>query len=461
VLALPHYAWDRVDCWFDEADGSSAADLSSGSRGQGSVDGAGRADTLSTGGGHGSATGDSDLFFGEVWEERSLPQAKPAAAFAVAARGGADVVPFYVAGGSGSEVDIAGWLPVTRTVACSRLDAATIHSCVAKFGRLLVFQGFTSEASESTSSADRESEGAVGEGSAPSVPAAQIAHVADTIATLQALVQAKAALSTCLFVVRYSRELAAVVGAVRCAVNEHPELNIRLCLVDTAANIPISLDALLKSAALQASTELRLSLRRSSAPAEDGTAAALQLEVRQVVPLPQFASSARGGGSSSNSSNSIVVGGEGTTYVVTGGMGGLGMLVVEWLVHSIGASRVVVLSRRRVTAVPPSFVREGCAVVIMQCDIESPQAFTAGLAAHAVPVAAITGVFHCAGAVHDSLVQNAPVDTTILRTQMGAKVCVHAHTPSSHTALTASQRIALLLPCVWDVGMLPSLFANV
>jgi polyketide synthase 12/myxalamid-type polyketide synthase MxaB len=91
------------------------------------------------------------------------------------------------------------------------------------------------------------------------------------------------------------------------------------------------------------------------------------------------------------------------TYLITGGLGGLGLEVAGWLTRR-GARHLVLQGRR-----PPSPAQEaalgelrasGAEVAVVQGDVSRPEDVTSALAAGGRP---LRGVFHCAGVLDDGV----------------------------------------------------------
>ncbi|GAJ83837.1 putative polyketide synthase [Nocardia brasiliensis NBRC 14402] len=103
----------------------------------------------------------------------------------------------------------------------------------------------------------------------------------------------------------------------------------------------------------------------------------------------------------------------GSGYLVTGGLGGLGLLTVEWLARQ-GATRITVSSRGAPSPEIDSRLRSlraaGTNIVLVQGDIGDP-----AVAARAVADGdgcPLRGVFHCAGVVADATI--ATLDEPLL-----------------------------------------------
>lgn len=97
------------------------------------------------------------------------------------------------------------------------------------------------------------------------------------------------------------------------------------------------------------------------------------------------------------------------TYLVTGGLGGLGLKVAEWLVQS-GARHLVLAGRRppspETQAVIQALEAEGAQVVPVQADISDYQQTAALLARITAELPPLRGVIHAAGVLADgALVQ--------------------------------------------------------
>ncbi|MCW7538530.1 SDR family NAD(P)-dependent oxidoreductase [Aquabacterium sp. A7-Y] len=96
------------------------------------------------------------------------------------------------------------------------------------------------------------------------------------------------------------------------------------------------------------------------------------------------------------------------SYLVSGGLGGIGLAVARWLTHR-GAGQVLLLSRRgpQDAAVAATLARlrgEGVQATLVQADVADDAALRAGVAAAArLPLA---GIFHAAGVLDDAPLQN-------------------------------------------------------
>ncbi|GAA3238387.1 SDR family NAD(P)-dependent oxidoreductase [Streptomyces lavendulae] len=99
----------------------------------------------------------------------------------------------------------------------------------------------------------------------------------------------------------------------------------------------------------------------------------------------------------------------GAAYLVTGGLGGLGLLTVEWLAQR-GAGRIVISTRS--TPAPEAEARlqalrdAGTDIDVIPGDIGDPAAAKRAVAAAGGSGRVLRGVFHAAGVVEDSTVAN-------------------------------------------------------
>lgn len=98
---------------------------------------------------------------------------------------------------------------------------------------------------------------------------------------------------------------------------------------------------------------------------------------------------------------------EGEVCLVTGGLGGLGLRVSEWLV-SKGARRLILLNRKLFAPLPAiieTWQRQGVSVEVNACDVSdrfSLQTIFKGIAAQQYQ---LVGVFHLAGLLRDALLE--------------------------------------------------------
>lgn len=343
LLSIPHYVWDRVECWPDEQTSSSGPPPNE------------------------TPVNVDTICYSEVWRDVEV-LTNEISEF---------VIPFYWDGTAA--LNVRAWLPSSLSIRCHTLDSSTLKNCVAKFGMFVVFQGWCPENSGDIN-ADQQTQ-----------------QVAETLKIVQALVQTRLSLKRCIFVLPASRLFAGSIGVLRCASNEHPELNIKIWITES---LQYNLDNLLaaSSPTLDSAVELRL-------------LAGNHVRVRRLISLSNL--------SSLKGSQAISADAEGT-YIVTGGLGGLGRLVVNWLVTEVKARCVIIVSRRKAKEQDHDRKWGGCNICYVSCDIADHQDFARAINAEQYPK--ITGVFHCAGVVHDCLVQKAPIDPAELKVHMGAKV---------------------------------------
>ncbi|MFD5922410.1 SDR family NAD(P)-dependent oxidoreductase [Kitasatospora sp. NPDC058201] len=99
----------------------------------------------------------------------------------------------------------------------------------------------------------------------------------------------------------------------------------------------------------------------------------------------------------------------GAAYLVTGGLGGLGLLTVEWLARH-GAGRIVVNARStptdRTRVKLQALRATGSDVVVVRGDIADPAVTARAVTAAGRGGGTLRGVFHAAGVVEDATVAN-------------------------------------------------------
>ncbi|MFI1583871.1 SDR family NAD(P)-dependent oxidoreductase [Embleya sp. NPDC020630] len=99
----------------------------------------------------------------------------------------------------------------------------------------------------------------------------------------------------------------------------------------------------------------------------------------------------------------------GAAYLVTGGLGGLGLLTVEWLALR-GAGRIVVNARSAPTAQIEARLRAlrdaGTGIEVVRGDIGDPAVAARAVAATGKEGHTLRGLFHAAGVVEDATVAN-------------------------------------------------------
>jgi acyl transferase domain-containing protein/acyl carrier protein len=111
------------------------------------------------------------------------------------------------------------------------------------------------------------------------------------------------------------------------------------------------------------------------------------------------------------------------TYLVTGGLGGVGLVVARWLAQH-GAGHIVLVSRRGCSATVLEIIKEICAtgadVRVIPTDIADPHAVERMLATVRESLPPLRGVFHAAALVEDSAFD--AIDDEAMRRVLDAKV---------------------------------------
>jgi hybrid polyketide synthase/nonribosomal peptide synthetase FtdB len=214
-------------------------------------------------------------------------------------------------------------------------------------------------------------------------------------------------------------EQAPLWGLGRVIASEHPELACRLVDLPPAAAAP---DAGEEAEAL--AVELAAPGAESQVALRGGRRLAARLRPA-VPPAPA------GGG--------LAVRPDGW-YLVTGGLGGIGLAVAEWLVGK-GARRLALLARRP----PREAARAGLArmeaagasVLTLAADVADPAQLDAALARLAADGAPLAGVFHAAGVTDDRLLQD--LDRARFHAVAAAKIwgAWHLHTRTAGAPLDA------------------------
>ncbi|PRQ06479.1 SDR family NAD(P)-dependent oxidoreductase [Enhygromyxa salina] len=100
-------------------------------------------------------------------------------------------------------------------------------------------------------------------------------------------------------------------------------------------------------------------------------------------------------------------------YVITGGLGGVGLATAQWLVTH-GARRLALLGRRPPSASARASVaalaREGVTVVVAEVDVSDETALTHTLSSVRAELGPLRGVFHSAGVIADGTVHKLDWD---------------------------------------------------
>jgi acyl transferase domain-containing protein/acyl carrier protein len=94
------------------------------------------------------------------------------------------------------------------------------------------------------------------------------------------------------------------------------------------------------------------------------------------------------------------------SYLITGGLGGLGLKVAQWLVAQ-GARSIALMGRRGAPHSAQSFLREleqaGAEVLIVQGDVSQPEHLTRALAEIQSALPPLRGIIHAAGVLDDGV----------------------------------------------------------
>jgi NADPH:quinone reductase-like Zn-dependent oxidoreductase/acyl carrier protein len=139
-------------------------------------------------------------------------------------------------------------------------------------------------------------------------------------------------------------------------------------------------------------------------------------------------------------------------YLLTGGLGGIGMLVARWMVEH-GARHLVLVGRRAPSEQAQRAIREmeahGAIVRTIAADVSKPQEVKRILASFEDGFPALRGVLHAAAVVDDALVVN--IDPARLEQVMGPKAfgAWNLHRQTAHQELdffVMFSSIAAVLP---------------
>src|SRR5947199_326954 len=94
------------------------------------------------------------------------------------------------------------------------------------------------------------------------------------------------------------------------------------------------------------------------------------------------------------------------TYLITGGLGGLGLLLARWMVDR-GARHLVLLGRSGPSATALGVVSQleecGAQVTVVQADVSREQDVAKVLAEIGVTMPPLRGIVHCAGLLDDGV----------------------------------------------------------
>ncbi|HEX8704281.1 MAG TPA: SDR family NAD(P)-dependent oxidoreductase, partial [Myxococcaceae bacterium] len=199
-------------------------------------------------------------------------------------------------------------------------------------------------------------------------------------------------------------ELAVLWGLGRTVAYEHPEL--RCARVDLPAS-PLEREAdVLAAELLSDDAEEEIALRTTGRHV-----GRLVRTSRRVLPSPALV-------------------GDGT-YLVTGGLGGLGLLAARWLVEN-GARHLVLVGRSRAHTEPQlgalrALAQEGATVHLLSCDVSDAAQVERLLSDLAQQLPPLKGVIHAAGVLEDALLVGQ--DAELYRRVAAAKVlgAYHLH----------------------------------
>jgi acyl transferase domain-containing protein/short-subunit dehydrogenase len=218
---------------------------------------------------------------------------------------------------------------------------------------------------------------------------------------------------------------APLIGLVRCLANERPDLQPRLIDLDPdAPHDPLAVIRELFAADREDELALRGTRRLAGriAPASEPSA------VRAPAIEPDAA------------------------YLITGGLGGLGLELARWLAEH-GAKKIVLASRRGAAAEPQlaDIERLGARVWILRADVGDAGQVHALLERIASDVGPLRGVFHLAMILEDGLIEHQSVEQfeRTLRAKADGAFHLHCATralPLDHFVLYSSVASVLGLP---------------
>ena len=148
------------------------------------------------------------------------------------------------------------------------------------------------------------------------------------------------------------------------------------------------------------------------------------------------------------------------TYLITGGLGALGLVVAQWLADQ-GAQRLLLVGRS--TPLPSAQAsvaalrKQGVAVIVHQADVTDWEQ-VAGLIDHIEAAYPLRGIFHAAGALDDGIVLQQTVArfATVLAAKMQGAWQVHRLVKH----LAATQPAALALDFFVHFSSITSLLGN-
>ncbi len=101
------------------------------------------------------------------------------------------------------------------------------------------------------------------------------------------------------------------------------------------------------------------------------------------------------------------------TYLITGGMGGIGLIIAEYLAETVKAN-LVLIGRSTLDVVKQEKLQHlqslGGHVIYLQADISQRDALAATFDSAKCTFESINGIFHCAGVINDSFIRNKSRD---------------------------------------------------
>ena len=120
-------------------------------------------------------------------------------------------------------------------------------------------------------------------------------------------------------------------------------------------------------------------------------------------------------------------------YLITGGLGGLGLTVARWLVAQ-GARNLVLLGRREPTAEAREAIAEmeaqGARVRALRADVSRPEDITRVLAEIAASLPPLRGIVHAAGVLDDGVLLEQDLErfATVMAPKVAGAWTLHTHT---------------------------------
>ena len=128
---------------------------------------------------------------------------------------------------------------------------------------------------------------------------------------------------------------------------------------------------------------------------------------------------------------------EDSTYLITGGMGGLGLLVARWMVQQ-GARNLVLVGRSGVSVAASNQIKEleqaGAQVVVAQADVSEAEQITKVIREIEQTLPPLRGIIHSAGVLDDGVIQqqNWQRFTKVLAPKVQGAWHLHTLTQKQH-----------------------------